>query len=127
MARGYLITDPDCGFCQKSAGWLQRHFASDWINTPSTPNILQRFDITQEQATTSVWFVLENPDGSLRKSAGAAAVARLIAMRGGAWRIALVATVPPISWASQAVYKLIARNRHRLPGATAACELPKNS
>ena len=32
---------------------------------------------------------------------------------------------PPFSWAAALGYTLIARFRHRLPGGTAACALPR--
>lgn len=123
--QGWLITDPDCGFCQRSAGWLGEHFAGPWINTPATSAVLGRFDITDQQASQAVWFVVTRDDVIVSKQRGSSAVARLISMRGGLWSVARIAEVPPLVWIAQVLYSLIARNRHRLPGATAACEMPK--
>jgi predicted DCC family thiol-disulfide oxidoreductase YuxK len=41
------------------------------------------------------------------------------------WRLVgrLIIT-PPVSWLAGPVYALIARNRHRLPGASDSCRLP---
>ena len=36
----------------------------------------------------------------------------------------LIAT-PPVSWAAALVYHFIARYRHRLPGGTPACAMPR--
>ena len=123
--QGWLITDPDCGFCQRSAGWLGDHFAGPWKNTPATSAVLERFDITEGQASQAVWFVVTSDGVIVSKHRGSSAVARLISLRGGIWRMARIAEVPPFVWLAQAVYRVIARNRHRMPGATAACELPK--
>ena len=120
-----LITDPDCGFCQRSAGWLESKFSGNWRNSPSHSDLLQEYGITAEQAQQSVWLVEFDSAGTPSRSAGAAAVARVVAMHGGIWRAAKLFAYPPLVWLAQPVYKLIARNRHRLPGATAACELPR--
>ena len=123
---GLLITDPDCGFCQRSAGWLESKFSGDWRNSPAHRDLLQAYGITTEQAQQSVWLVEFDSEGNAIRSAGAAAVARVVAMHDGIWRAAKLFAYPPLIWLAQTVYKLIARNRHRLPGATPACELPRH-
>ena len=42
------------------------------------------------------------------------------------WRFAghLIAT-PPVSWVASLVYDWVAANRHRLPGGTPACAMPR--
>ncbi len=43
---------------------------------------------------------------------------------GGVWGlIGRLMLVPPVSWLAAAVYAVVARNRHRLPGATDACRV----
>jgi predicted DCC family thiol-disulfide oxidoreductase YuxK len=32
--------------------------------------------------------------------------------------------VPPLRWIAHGVYRLVANNRDRMPGGTAACKLP---
>lgn len=123
--RGYLVTDRDCGFCQSSGAWLERNFGTTWKNTPATAELLERFGITAQEAATSVWFVVTDNNATFKRYSGSDAVARAVTSRGGVWRLALVGTVPPLSWLAQAVYKVIARNRHRLPGASPSCELER--
>lgn len=123
--RGYLITDPDCGFCQSSGAWLERKFGVQWKNTPATAELLERFGITEQEAAASVWFVVTDDNVTFKRYSGSDAVARAVSSRGGVWRLALVGTVPPLSWLAQAAYKVIARNRHRLPGASPSCELER--
>jgi predicted DCC family thiol-disulfide oxidoreductase YuxK len=35
-------------------------------------------------------------------------------------------STPPTSWAAELGYKLVAANRHRLPGGTRACKIEDN-
>jgi predicted DCC family thiol-disulfide oxidoreductase YuxK len=118
---GYLITDPDCGFCQRSGNWLEKHFGHGWSHTPAAPELLARLQVSAAEAAQSVWLIYTDNEVVTKRYAGSDAVARAISARGGIWRVALIATVPPLSWIAQRVYKLIAQNRHRLPG-TASCE-----
>jgi predicted DCC family thiol-disulfide oxidoreductase YuxK len=63
------------------------------------------------------------PDG--RIWAGSHAVGKLLVASGGLWRVlGWLALVPPTRWIASGVYRLIADNRHRLPGGTAACSMP---
>lgn len=80
--------------------------------------------LTQAEAATSVWFVDMQNGEAKRRYRGSDAVARALAARGGRWRIVLLITFPPLSWIAQAVYSVIANNRHRLPGASPTCNAP---
>jgi predicted DCC family thiol-disulfide oxidoreductase YuxK len=76
---------------------------------------------TEEQAAHEIVWVSRTG----RTYGGAQAVARLLMDAGGAWRIlGAIGTLPPISRLLHGVYRLVAGNRHRLPGGTAACALP---
>ena len=57
---------------------------------------------------------------------GAQAVARLL-LRTGSPPVAFAAAtlLPPLGPPTSAVYRLVALNRHRLPGGTARCALPR--
>lgn len=39
--------------------------------------------------------------------------------------IATLLLLPGISFLSERIYKVVAKNRHRMPGGTAACEIDK--
>lgn len=56
---------------------------------------------------------------------GAQAVARLLVHSGGPWAPAgHLMRVPPFRWLAHGLYRLVASNRHRLPGGTPACAPP---
>jgi predicted DCC family thiol-disulfide oxidoreductase YuxK len=56
---------------------------------------------------------------------GARAVAGALRAAGGSWAVlGAVLSVPPVSWVAQGVYRVVAANRYRLPGGTAACRVP---
>jgi predicted DCC family thiol-disulfide oxidoreductase YuxK len=48
----------------------------------------------------------------------------MLGSAGFGWRIAgRVLLLPGVSWIAARAYRSIARNRHRLPGGTPACQL----
>ncbi len=119
---GLLVYDGDCGFCTRAAAWV----AAGWAEGGPTiaafqslgPDGLAARGLTVAEAAAAVQWV--GPDG--RIESGHRAVAAALAA-GSGWRRAAgrVLGVPPVRWAAASVYPLVARFRHRLPGATAAC------
>ncbi|MCS7059868.1 MAG: DUF393 domain-containing protein [Anaerolineae bacterium] len=83
-----------------------------------TPGLLERTGLTAAQCAEAAWFVY--PDG--RQYRAAAAINRALHELGGMWRLlALFYRMPGIRHLEDAAYRWVARNRHRLPGASAAC------
>jgi predicted DCC family thiol-disulfide oxidoreductase YuxK len=77
--------------------------------------------ITEEQAVEAVQWV--QIDGTVRS--GHEAIAAVLSTAGGIWKtIGRVLLLPGISWLAAKGYRLVARNRYRLPGSTPACALP---
>jgi predicted DCC family thiol-disulfide oxidoreductase YuxK len=114
---GTLLFDGDCGFCTTSAGFAAR-IAPAVTVVPYQRADLDAFGIRAEDAAASVQWVAA--DG--RVYAGAAAAARLLLAAGGAWRwLGRVMLLPVARTIAEAVYRLVAANRHRLPGGTPAC------
>ena len=117
-----LVFDGDCAFCTLCVQWMER-----WVPLRLRIVAWQLTDIaalgvTQAEAEHAVQLV--EPGG--RRTAGARAVARLLVHAGGPWAwLGVVLQVPPISWMAAAAYRLIANNRDRMPGGTAACALPQ--
>ena len=83
---------------------------------------LDALGVTQAEAEEAVqWVAPGRP-----VAAGPAAIARLLVDAGSFWRpLGRLLDLPPVRWAAWPVYRLVARNRHRLPGGTAACSLPQ--
>jgi predicted DCC family thiol-disulfide oxidoreductase YuxK len=78
--------------------------------------------LSREDVTHYVWLLLGD-----RRFRGHAAVAALLrSQRSAGWRfLGRLLVTPPFSWASAGAYSVIARVRHRLPGGTPACAMPR--
>ncbi|MFI6796454.1 thiol-disulfide oxidoreductase DCC family protein [Streptosporangium canum] len=115
-----LVFDGDCGFCTASVRFAERRIGVRARVTPWQFADLAALGTTRERAEREVLWVERG-----RVYGGAQAVARLLVAAGPPWSLpGLALRVPPFRWAAQALYRLIARNRHRLPGGTPACALP---
>lgn len=120
-----LVYDGDCGFCTRCVRFVERR-----LSPPRATRLqviawqeadLDVLGVQREDAEKAVQWVA----ASGRVSAGAEAVARLLRNAGGPWSVAgSLLLVPPVRWGAERVYRLIAANRGRLPGATPACALP---
>ena len=71
--------------------------------------------LSSDDVESSVWWV--EPSACYH---GAAAVARALAATTSPWRvIGRIAIRRPLAWLAEPLYRLVARYRHRLPGALA--------
>jgi predicted DCC family thiol-disulfide oxidoreductase YuxK len=117
-----MIFDGDCAFC------------TSWINRlrddlPAFPEAqpwqwvdLDAYGLTEHDVTHYAWYLTPRHQyaGHLAFSALLRSQPRLGLRLAGA-----LLAVPPISWAAAGGYHLIARFRHRLPGGTPACAMPR--
>jgi predicted DCC family thiol-disulfide oxidoreductase YuxK len=120
----WLVFDGDCGFCTSSADWLGTR-----LNRPRGPNAglipwqftdLAALGTRAERAQREVLWV--STDGTIR--GGAAAFAAWLTFRGGPYAVAGYAMdLPIVRKLAAAVYRVIAQNRHRMPGGSPACAL----
>jgi predicted DCC family thiol-disulfide oxidoreductase YuxK len=120
-----LIFDGDCAFCTATATWLARR-----LRRKDGPNVdvvawqfidLNALGTTPSRAQQEALWVA--PDGTI--SGGAEAFAAWLRFRGGPYGLAGHAmSMPGFRRLAAAVYRLIAKNRHRMPGGSAACALP---
>jgi predicted DCC family thiol-disulfide oxidoreductase YuxK len=121
----WLIFDGDCGFCTSSADWLGRR-----LNRLRGPNAklipwqftdLAALGTTTQRAQREVLWV--STDETIR--GGAAAFAAWLKFRGGPYAVAGHAMdLPIVRKLAAGVYRVIAQNRHRMPGGSPACALP---
>ena len=120
-----LIIDGECAVCRACARWIEAR----WTR-PSPPVIVASQHVHDEfprlatpsdtELRESLWWI----EGD-RREPGARAVARALIATSSPWRlVGAVVLMPPLSWLAAGVYRIIARHRHRLPGATAACATP---
>jgi predicted DCC family thiol-disulfide oxidoreductase YuxK len=115
--RPVLVFDGDCAFCTSSAHLLERLGPEAEIVAWQLAD-LDELGITAAQATEAVQWI--GTDGTARS--GHEAIAAALGTAGWPWGIAgRLITLPGISTLAAVTYRLIARNRYRLPGGTPAC------
>ena len=118
-----FVYDGDCAFCSSCARFITRR-----IPTTATVAAWQHLDLaalglTEQVCEQAVQWVPAG--GATGSSAGAVAIGRMLVDAGSYWRVlGRLALARPGSWLAGPVYRLVARNRHRLPGGTPACALP---
>ena len=117
-----FLYDGDCAFCTTCAEFVERRMATSADVTPWQFADLGALGVTQADAEANVLWSTEGES----VAAGPVAVARLLVDAGGWWRpLGRALDLPPVRAAAWPVYRLVARNRHRLPGGTPACSLPQ--
>jgi predicted DCC family thiol-disulfide oxidoreductase YuxK len=115
--RATFIYDGDCGFCSRTAEQLRKlRLDADIVSWQQTD--LAPFGLTEAEVIEAAQWVA--PTGEI--ASGHAAIAAALRNAGGVWVIpGWVITAPGISLVSRRLYRWIAANRYRLPGATGAC------
>jgi len=120
MAGPVLVFDGDCAFCTSSVRVLERWVARRPVIVAWQRADLQRLGLTVAQCTEALQWV--DADGSRRQ--GAAAVAATLRHGRSGWAVlGVLLDAPGVRLIAAWVYRWVARNRHRLPGGTAACAL----
>ncbi|WP_416901237.1 thiol-disulfide oxidoreductase DCC family protein [Micromonospora echinospora] len=124
MERSTFVYDGDCAFCTRCAEFIERRIPTDVRVLPWQFAELAALGLTAAECEEAVQWV--GADGG--RAAGPDAVARLLATSTIAWRAAGgVLRLPPVRLVAWPLYRWVARNRHRLPGGTAACALPQEA
>ena len=115
-----VLWDHDCAFCSRAAAYASERFAVE--ATPYQWVDVTEFGLTPEECGLALQ-VVDRATGEV--FAGSDAVARVMRTKSGLWRAAgRVGAARVVRPMAQVVYRLVAKNRHRLPGGTAACALP---
>ncbi|MGB2711642.1 MAG: SRPBCC domain-containing protein [Conexibacter sp.] len=116
--RPVLVFDGDCAFCTSCARLLARIGPNADVVAWQVAE-LDELRITAAQAAETVRWV--GADGTVRSGHEALAAA-LGTASGPVWRtLGRALLLPGVSALAAAGYRLVARNRHRLPGGTPAC------
>ena len=122
-----LIYDGDCQFCQLSLDFgiknlriFPQYVAFQKID-PKT------FGLTAQQVRSQIWLAQRSPASAAALGGHLAAGAILKLQPSRILRLlGWLASTRPTSWAADLLYKLIAANRHRLPGGSRACKIEDN-
>ncbi|TDC77282.1 DUF393 domain-containing protein [Micromonospora sp. KC606] len=121
MERSTFVYDGDCAFCTRCAEFIARRIPTDARVVPWQFADLDALGLTETECEAAVQWV--GVDGS--RAAGPDAIARLLGDSGPLWRVAGAGLrLAPVRLAAWPAYRWVARNRHRLPGGTAACAVP---
>ena len=106
-----LVYDGDCGFCTRCAHWLAVR-ATDVEVVPWQTLDLAEVGLTERQVREAAYWV---DDGVVDGAEGAIARSLLACGRGDAV-LGRILLLPGVRRVAAAGYRLVARNRGRLPG-----------
>jgi len=117
-----VLFDGTCGFCASSVRVMQGR----WFRARVRAVAFQRVELSIHNLSVDNCAESLHVVEGERAFVGGAAIARILRSARGPWPlVGRVLTWPGVAWVTGRVYDLVARNRHRLPGGTAACELPE--
>lgn len=122
-----LIYDGDCKFCQLSLEFGIRHLKTFPQYVAFQKIDPSKFGLTLEQVKTQIWLANEVP-GPKKPRGGHLAGGEILLMQNNplykmlGWFI----KTPPTSFLADVIYRLVAKNRHRLPGGSRECKLQDN-
>ncbi|WP_216870854.1 thiol-disulfide oxidoreductase DCC family protein [Modestobacter excelsi] len=120
-----LVFDGDCAFCTRSAEVARRLLPADVRVEPWQFLDLAALGTTAARARHEVLWIGRDGGVDGGVAGGAPAVALALRAAGLPWSpIGVLLSLPPLRWAAPVLYRLIADNRYRLPGGTAACRVP---
>lgn len=122
--RPTLLYDGTCGFCTLVVEHAVHRLPDRVTWLPWQSADLGAYGVSEAEASRAVQLV----DPSGRVESGAAAVARVLVLSGGAWSLlGRVLLAPPVSYVAEAVYRVVALVRGRLPASTPAlARLPED-
>ena len=118
-----FLYDGDCAFCSSCVRFIERFIPSRATIVPWQFASLDSLGVSEEEASDAVQWV----EPGRPVLAGPAAIARLLRTSPRvAWRpVGALLALRPLTALAWPVYRWVSRNRHRLPGGTAACALPR--
>ncbi len=118
-----LIYDGECGFCQRAAQWLIRrspHADYRLIGSQElSDEELVTMGLNRHDVESALWWVDVNTI-----AAGAPAIAAVLGR--GSFPLPIldaVLSLPAVRPVAALLYRIVARYRHLLPGATQSCDL----
>ncbi len=121
VQRPALVFDGDCGFCTRSADVARRVLPADCAVVPWQGVDLAAVGTSAARAQREVLWVPRTGE----VVGGAPAVAAALRAAGSGWALlGRLLQLPLVDRLAGAVYRVVAANRMRLPGGTAACALP---
>jgi predicted DCC family thiol-disulfide oxidoreductase YuxK len=109
-----LLYDGDCAFCTWTATRGRRLLRADVKLVPWQRANLRALGVDKAAAARAVQWIAEP---GARPRAGHRAIAAWLIASGRGWSaVGWLLQIPPVSWLAAGAYRLIAQNRHRIPG-----------
>lgn len=116
-----FVFDGDCAFCSSANRLLLRLTKTRIDSRPYQHLELDQFGLSLEQAQNAVQYINQN-----QRFSGARAIAEYLIDSKTIWSLAgRFMRLPVLLSFAEMVYEVVAANRHRLPGGTPECELPR--
>ena len=120
-----FVYDGDCAFCTSCARFIARRVPTRAAVVPWQRADLAALGLTAAECEAAVQWVERGPGGTGAPLAGPDAIAALLGSSHRAWRaVGWLMRRSPVRVLAWPTYRWVARNRHRMPGGTAACALP---
>jgi predicted DCC family thiol-disulfide oxidoreductase YuxK len=108
-----VVYDGECGFCGHAIRVVDDHLPLRPELQPYQTARLSQLGLSEAEVRRAMWFV--SRDGE--RSEGAMALAQWLRRSGGRWRLlGQVIAAPGVRTLASASYRVIARNRRRIPG-----------
>jgi predicted DCC family thiol-disulfide oxidoreductase YuxK len=122
-----LIYDGDCQFCQLSLDFGIRNLRIFPQYVAFQKIDPKDFGLTASQVRSQIWLAQKTPS-TAEALGGHLAAGAILKLQPSRWLKVLgwLASTPPTSWVASVLYKVIAANRHRLPGGSKACQIQDN-
>ena len=117
MRSGRLVFDGACGFCTRSAGWLQAVDRGRRIDLVplQAPGVPESIGASRDECERALQWL---GDDGRRRSGADAVNAAVSAVLGTSLPLGLYRLT---SWPQERVYRWVAEHRQLLPGATPFC------
>ena len=117
-----LIFDGDCGFCTTTANWIEKNSLVQIEIQPYQWAKLADYGLTEKEAADKVQLVAGG-----KIFAGHHCMAKLLLIQPNVLLkfVGAVMVMPGLDPISAKVYEWVAANRHKLPGGTPACKMPR--
>jgi len=124
MPRAVLVYDGDCGFCTAAARWIEARWpeGADVAATSSQrldPALAAAAGVAPEAFGDAAYWL----EGTRARRGADAVAAALVASGGALGVLGRLLELAPVAMLAEPAYRVVARNRHRLPGATPACRI----
>lgn len=117
-----LIFDGDCGFCTSTSNYIAKRSKVPIEIIPWQYVDFTNLPITKEDCADQVYLLI---DGKSYGGHEGFAMTLRVQPNDFISFIGSVAMSPALRWFAKPTYRLVAKYRHKLPGGTPACKLPR--